>query len=89
MAKVVTENFKVETTNELYNSFLNENENAVQSFKESLEAYSAINNTGYKYYSYTVDSGLGTTYATTANIHNQVVVIHNNTVLSANSVPPQ
>jgi hypothetical protein len=89
MAKVVTENFKVETTNELYNSFLNENENAVQSFKESLEAYSAINNTGYKYYSYTVDSGLGTTYATTANIHNIVVVIHNNTVLNANSVPPQ
>jgi hypothetical protein len=69
MAKVVTENFKVETTNELYNSFLNENENAIQSFKESLEAYSAINNTGYKYYSYAVGSPAVTTFATTAKFN--------------------
>lgn len=44
MAKIVTENFKVETTNELYGSFLNENESTVQSFKTSLDSYNANEN---------------------------------------------
>jgi len=87
MAKVVTENFKVETTNELYGSFLNENENAVESFQESLEAYTAINNTGFKYYSYAVGSPAVTTFATTANIHNDVVVVVNSILLSSTSNP--
>ncbi len=87
MAKVVTENFKVETTNELYGSFLNENENAVESFQESLEAYTAINNTGFKYYSYAVGA-TSTTFATSANIHSEVIVVSGNTLLSPTSTPP-
>ena len=46
MAKIVTENFKVETTNELFESFLNENETAVGEFETSLESYNANENVG-------------------------------------------
>ena len=88
MAKVVTENFKVETTNELYGSFLNENENAVESFQESLEAYTAINNTGFKYYSYAVGATSTTTFATSANLHSEVIVVKGNTLLSSTSNTP-
>lgn len=46
MAKIVTENFKVETTTELYKSFLNDNETAVREFNISLDSYNANENIG-------------------------------------------
>lgn len=46
MAKIVTENFKVETTTELYKSFLNDNETAVREFNISLDSYNANDNVG-------------------------------------------
>jgi hypothetical protein len=45
MAKVITENFKVETTNELYKSFKNENSNLSDSFIEQLKVYDASSST--------------------------------------------
>lgn len=85
MAKVVTENFKVETTNELYKSFQNENETTVQSFKQSLEAFAASTNTGYQAYTATVDSVPTRTFNTTALIHTSVLVVWNSTLLDANT----
>ena len=39
MAKIITENFKVETTNELFNSFKNSNSALADTFQSNLEAY--------------------------------------------------
>ena len=39
MAKVITENFKVETTNELFNSFKNQNSTLSANFLTQLQAY--------------------------------------------------
>lgn len=46
MAKIVTENFKVETTTELFKSFLNENETAVREFEISVNSYNSNENIG-------------------------------------------
>lgn len=43
MAKVVTENFRVETTNEFYRSFFNRNDDVVDNFENELSVYSAAN----------------------------------------------
>ena len=46
MAKIVTENFKVETTTELYKSFLNDNETAVSQFQIDLNSYNSNEGVG-------------------------------------------
>lgn len=46
MAKIVTENFRVETTNELYRSFFNRNDEVVASFEGQLAAYNTENSFG-------------------------------------------
>lgn len=45
MAKIITENFKVETTNELFNSFKNSNSALADTFASNLEAYDNTQNT--------------------------------------------
>lgn len=46
MAKIVTENFRVETTNELYKSFFNRNDSVVANFQSELGSYSVDNSLG-------------------------------------------
>ena len=46
MAKIITENFKVETSNELFNSFKNINSTLSANFLSSLQAYNINNSLG-------------------------------------------
>ena len=46
MAKVITENFKVETTNELFESFKNQNDTLSANFLSQLQAYDTQNTLG-------------------------------------------
>ena len=46
MAKIITENFRVETSNELFNSFKNTNSTIEDNFYASLGSYNTINSLG-------------------------------------------
>lgn len=46
MAKIITENFRVETANEFFNSFRTVNDNVSDDFRDRVESYNVVNSLG-------------------------------------------